>query len=251
MGVALLAVLVAAAAARAQEHEDGWLLPASWDVAVAEAVSPHSVGARAACGTGRLFGMPELEQRYLGLVAIRGGWLVAASWQILGGEAWRERRLRLEAGRRRGPGLRLVWTRHGIESPGIALVARQELAPRLQAALGDGLELAVQAAPLVLAGDAGPVRRRKWLDLRGQAGSVAWALAVDRRPADAPTARAAVLARCARGVALGVLAEPATGTLGLTTAWARRGLVLRSSHLVHPALGVTHRWLLMLRRTSP
>jgi hypothetical protein len=129
------------------------------------------------------------------------------------------------------------------------VASRQELAPRLLAALGGDLEVAVQAAPLVLAGDAGPARRRRWLDLRGRAGSVAWALAVDGRPVGAPTARAALLARCVPGVALGILGEPATGILGLTTAWARRGLVLRSSHLVHPALGITHRWLLVLRRS--
>ena len=44
---------------------------------------------------------------------------------------------------------------------------------------------------------------------------------------------------------------PSPGTDGLNTAWSWRGVLLRTSHLVHPALGLTHRWSLTLGRPGP
>ncbi|MBC8423491.1 hypothetical protein H8E07_05160 [bacterium] len=246
LGVAWLVAVILAPPARAQDLEDGWLMPVSWSVAVLEDTPPRSVFGWAACGSGRLFAMPELAQRYLGFETSRGGARLAANWQILGGEAWRERRVQVEAGWGHLPGVRLVWTRRRSESWGVASPARQELAPGLRASLGDRLEITVLAAPVVLGRDSGSSRRHRWLELRGRAGTAAWALTIDRRREDAPTSRVALLARCVPGLALGLQAEPATGTLGLTTAWARGGLVLRSSHLCHPALGITHRWMLLL-----
>ncbi len=234
-----------------QDLEEGWLLPAVWTAAVTADAPTRSRAAFATCGSGRLFAMPELDQRYLGFEMSRGRIRLAASWQILGGEVWRERCLRVEAGWGHGPGVRLVWTRRRSETWGVPSPACHELVPGLRASLGAGLEIDVLAAPLVLGREDGRARRRRWLELRGRRGRLAWALAVDRRRVDAPTARVALLARCVPGLALGLLGEPATGTLGLTTAWARGGLVLRSSHLCHPALGITHRWMLLLGRVRP
>jgi len=250
LGVAWLLAVTLVQPAQTQDLEDGWLLPVSWSVGILQDPPPRSLVAWAACGSGRLFGMPELAQRYLGCETIRGGVRLAASWQILGGEVWRERCVRVEAGWGRRPGIRLVWTRRRSESWGVASSASQELAPGLRACLGDGLEIAVLAAPIALGRTPGPSRRHRWLELRGRAGATAWALTIDRRREDTPTSRVALSTRCAAGLALGLQGEPATGTLGLTTAWARGNLVLRSSHLCHPALGITHRWMLLLGRSQ-
>jgi len=194
--------------------------------------------------------MPELKQNYLGLKTTRGGGFVEAEWQILGGHMWRERLVQLEAGWGRSLGVSLVWTHRGTDGWGGAATSCQELAPTLRAYLGDDLQITIRSDPFILTRDAVARRRSRWLSLHGRAGATAWALTVDRRRDDAPTVRVAMLARCAPGLALGILGEPDTGTLGVTTAWARGGLVLRTSHLAHPALGLTHRWMLLLRRVA-
>jgi hypothetical protein len=42
--------------------------------------------------------------------------------------------------------------------------------------------------------------------------------------------------------ALGLRADPATGILGLTLVWLGAGVMIRTSHLAHPDLGLTHRF---------
>ncbi|MBU0740991.1 hypothetical protein KKA85_00930 [bacterium] len=248
--LAIPACLCAAAAAGGHEMEDGWLFPVEWTISSTEGAAPRVDGSWAACGTGRLFEMPELTQHYLGLKATRDDGFVVAGWQILGADMWRERLVRLEAGWGRSLGASLAWTLRGTDGWGGASTSRQELASALRASLGDDFHLTIRSAPISLTRDAAASRQSRWLNLRGRAGAVAWAVAVDRRRDDAPTLRVAMLARCVPGLALGFLAEPDTGTLGMTTAWVRGGLVLRTSHLAHPALGITHRWMLVLRRTS-
>ena len=51
-----------------------------------------------------------------------------------------------------------------------------------------------------------------------------------------------LLLRLAPAAALGLRLDAWSQAAGLSTAWRLRSVVLRSSHLVHPDLGTTHRW---------
>lgn len=244
--VSAVALLCVGAASHGQVMADGWPLPPGWSIATAADAASLSRGTWVACGTGRLFDMPELAQRYLGARIARGGGYAEAGWQILGGAAWCERRVRVEAGWGRRLGAGLAWGRRGSGVEGGAFSSCQEATAVLWASLADDLRLSIRSDPLILTPDGVPDRRWPWLRLCGRRGVAAWALVLDRRRDEAPTLRAAGQARCASGLALGVLGEPGTGTLGLTTVWTRGPIVLMTSHLAHPALGLTHRWMLVL-----
>ena len=88
--------------------------------------------------------------------------------------------------------------------------------------------------------------RRNVFKLTMATDELAAALVVDRREDGTPKPGFHILLAVEHGVGLEFRADPATGSLGPGLSVVRGGLMFRTSHVVHPHLGVTHRLLLVV-----
>lgn len=249
-----LAVPAAPAAAQGLRRLDtAWLVPERLAVAALSGATalPHGAAGPATglwvrAGQARLHGLPELPVRRLavGMTGSGGAWSLEGGWETLGSTLLRDdvAQVRLQAGRRWWAGLSGRWRRLqagqapvwrafdgalelGVAWPGGPLGAG---AARVFWPLGEP-----QTAP-----GAEPVPR-VLLAIAG--GGRALALLVDAGPEGRPHVGWEALCALAPGVGLSWRADPASGALGggLRLEWGR--LRLRTSHLVHPDLGPTHR----------
>lgn len=248
----LVAVVVAwlgsgspAAAGGCRDLQDGWCLPPDllrpW---LAPGRPEGGAGPWVALGQARLYGMPELP-----LQAVAAGWRaprwrLALGWQRMGADLLREERVRGQflVGARQALGVAAGWDL--LQLADAAPWRQPVLNLELRLAGPGGTRLAGSLPLLPPPGWYGRGGVRRWWSLAAAGGGAAWCLAVDRDARGAPLLEGEGVVRPAAGCGLGLRWEPATGTLGLTTAWLWRGLLLRSSHLAHPTLGVTHRWSL-------
>ena len=260
--VAALGLVAVHQQARAgiRDFDDGWGAGPAASADLLDGVAHNgagNVGFWAACGVSRLHGLAELPLQRLAAGRRAAGWSAALSWQRLGGNLWREDQVDLQAslavapGARRparGPGaiaagpwcgLAVRWRR-----PSYATVAGPdvlEIAPVAGYARG-GIVGTLQVLPLILRHgpqDAGP---RPWLSARWHDG--VWSAACEFRRADhgAVAWRASGDLRLGAVFSWGLVADGGSGAAGVTTAWRRGRLLVRTSHLVHPVLGATHRW---------
>jgi hypothetical protein len=225
---------------------DGWLLSPSELVAqLWPAPDGHRPPVRRFwLGQARLYGMADLPVLACGLQLPLLGLRWSGQWQRLGATLFQEHQWRLGCGwsARLAPRVSVGWDR-------LALAGTD---PRGQLYLSAGVTLRLAAGwrlccqpPLTPAPPwYGPTAARRWLLLTGGGGGVAAACAVERTGAGVPLVQLELVGRIATRVGLGLRAEPVTGTVGLTTAWRHASWLLRTAHLVHPQLGVTHRWYL-------
>jgi len=192
---------------------------------------------------GRLFGMPELPQLGLQMGRNHPRWRLAVGWERLGSELYREDSWQLDfmVGGRQSLGFRLGEHRLIIggdpahRNPALAILAELELPAGTKLAAWIHLDEAPAWHGTGL---------RRWFCLDGGRQAWAWALGLDRANEGPLILQGAVSLQLVPGMALGVRVEPWSGTAGLTTAWRLKGLLLRSSHLIHPVLGPSHRWSL-------
>lgn len=247
-----------AAGGGCRDFSDGWVIPPERLEVVLAPIGSAGTGRDAwiCAGQARLYGMPELPLRALAAGWRDAGWAAAVSWQRLGGALLREDRLRCRllrlAGGRAGRtgdtavGLTAGWDALRLEGGTSERRAALALEVRL---VGPGGTRVAGSLPLSPPPSwYGGTGLRRWWSLAGGGDGGAWAVALDRDGRGAPIVEAEAALRVASGAALGLRWEPATGSLGLTTAWLWRGSRLRSSHLAHPELGVTHRWSVTLGR---
>ncbi len=223
-----------------------WLMPPGLAaVAVAAEAAPPAGGAWVRAGQMRLFGLPDLPAR--GLAAgWRGALAVEAGWESVGLGAFRDGRgfARAEAGARWRCGVQATW--HRLQpGPGRALDQRAFDATFGSAfALGGNgfcdlriwLPLA-RSGPAVLAAE--PDRRFR-VAVAGRRCAVA--LALDTGAEGRPRGSWEVLCGLGGGLGVGWRADGASGALGGELVWQRGALRLRTSHLLHPDLGFTHRF---------
>lgn len=201
-------------------------------------------------GHGRLYGLPELPQSALSLQRRWATTTANASWQRLGGELYREQQWRLLL--THGNDWRL-----GARA-GIATLDLAGGPPRSQTELDVIVQAPLTATVLLEAwlplGPApvwyGQHGLRRWLLVSGAGDAWVWAAAVDRAVDGTPSLQGELLLKLAPNGALGLRLEPATGTVGLTTAWRKGAVLLRTSHALHPELGPTHRWGLVVERNQ-
>lgn len=197
---------------------------------------------------GVLYGLPELTQ--LGLLGSlrQGRHNVLLSWERLGQGLYREdiavaRLLRGDAWRL---GMHVELAR--LELAGDSGRRNLLIAACVQLPLGAGVDLTIDwpwTGPPSWHGDRG---LRRWIMVAGRTSATAWAVALHRRGDGTPTLQAEALFSLAPGMAWGARWDAASGSAGFCTAWKRAGLVLRSSHLAHDDLGITHRWSLGVAR---
>lgn len=242
-----------AAADGLRRLDAAWLLPAG-QVAAAIGSGPRAAGngVWGRAGQMRLFGQAALPVRRLaaGLAGGRGGWALEGGWESAGSGPLRDDRLdgRLAVGRRLRVGARMRWRRLQ-PGPGPRMQDRL-LDLEVGATPGVGSLGMVQADvswPLVRTGDkalaAEPVTRLR-LALAGRDRAVAFGLEVgaDGRPAIGWE----TLCALGRGLGLAWRVDRASGAMGTALYWRRGSLRLRTSHLAHPDLGLTHRFELTL-----
>jgi hypothetical protein len=260
LAVFALACPEPAGAGGCRDLEDAWLLPPGRIVILLSRMKPDhadtarvSPAARAwfSAGLGRLYGMPELPLRAVaaGWPALRCAW--AASWQRLGTGMLTEDRLRLRFLQGGDHRLGLGGGLDRLRAGGGRTAVLGELSAEVVWP-GPGGVVGRVSWPLATMGETERRRAwRRWLGVTGGGGDLVWAVAVDRSGTGRPAIQLELTARLATGCGLSCRAEPATGTVGINTAWLWRGALLRTSHLVHPDLGVTHRWSLTLGRPGP
>jgi hypothetical protein len=244
LAAAVGATLVAVAsppvrAAGSRNLADAWL------------VSPAELGggARPAwqvdVGTGRLFGLPELAQWRGEVQVARAGWHAGLAWERLGSGLLCEDGVRAQAGLGRGWVLGLEGGADRLVLVGDEPRLAPALAVRATGRLAPGLRLGVWVHLLAAPDWHGNTGLRRLALLTGGHREWGWAIAFDRAVDGRPSLQGEVLARVAPVACLGLRVDPWSGAVGLSTAWRVRVGWLRTSHLVHPELGTTHRWALV------
>jgi len=200
-------------------------------------------------GQGRLFSMPELEQRHLGFRVGGGllgqGFLLTGTWQILGGSLFRSscQRLGLTWGRDWILGIHGGRQTQFMQSQLVA----QQVETSVQ--LSRCLELPQESSLrwdlwLNLSRPRASMRvpgRRKFMKLTCYLPYCAMVFQLDRRGDDSPVPGFEFVWLTRSGLGLSLRVDPATGSLGPGILLRRGRLLLTTSHLVHPDLGQTHR----------
>jgi hypothetical protein len=237
----------AAAGGGLRDVEDAWLIePGATAALLAEPADARAHRWRASAGHGTLFGMAELPQAALEVERRWAAVRALAGWQRLGRDLYRETtwRLALLAGRSWQLGAEVE--RAALDLGGEPAHRHTALTARLSAPLSGALRVEAWlplTAPPVWYGRQGP---RRWWRLVGGGDGWLWTAAADRSRDGSPSLQGEVLLRLVPRAALGVRCEPSTGTIGLCTAWRTSGAVLRTSHAVHPDLGPSHRFGLVV-----
>lgn len=224
----------------------------SRDLADAWLVSPAEIGLapmpawQVGVGTGRLFGLPELAQWRLEARVARAAWRAGVSFERLGSDLICEDAVRVHAGFGRGWSL-------GLEAGADRLVIAADetrVSPALAVSAAGALAAALRLEVWVHLHEAPPwygtTGLRRVALLTGRREEWAWAVAIDRAADGRPSLQGDVLARVAPIACLGLRIDPWSGAVGLNTAWWVGVGWLRTSHLVHPELGTTHRWALVV-----
>lgn len=243
LGLAFLGPVIGHAAVYTPDIGQGWLVERA---AVLEFLDPGVDGSsremRIAAGSGRLFGMPELPMRSLSLDLVHHRRRLSLTWNAAGQRLWREDALKMELQPCRGPGpvFDVVYDRSvcaGCAARSVLLVAiglRIPINDRGAVRYVHDLPLEWQRLP--------KRGRRPMLSLDYSLAKWLAALGLDRDYGSSPIVGISVHYLIARNVSLGWRAEPSTSQWGGLLSVGRGKLLLRTSHLVHARLGITHRF---------
>ncbi len=248
-----------------RDFRDGWLLnPGDMASILAPDEMPPSVGDEplrasapgghwglwAGVGQGALFSMVDLPLKFLeGGIVHRGHrwpWSLAGSWERLGDMLMVEETttIGLRLGRNPQIGLRMRGRRLLVEGMKVDAGLEAALEGRLKFQLGADL-----AGTLALWMHPSPaVRwhrgrgRRALAELKFFFPGSGLAVRLEQRGDGAPVLSVEILGRLSAGLGVGFRTDPETGSLGGCLVAKIGGPWMRTSHLVHPALGVTHRF---------
>ncbi len=204
-------------------------------------------------GQGRLFEMPDLNQRFLalegsyssGTFALR----FAGQWEQTGSEIFVEDRLAglFLMGKNPSWGVVTRWFRQTLggrrEESNLEFGALWEMGFHLGKTSGRILlEWPLKRAEK----SPGLGRRRTISNITIATSDLAAAFVIDRNDDGTPNIGFHLLLAVGSGVGLELRADSATGSLGPGLSLVRGSLMLRTSHVIHPHLGVTHRLLLVV-----
>lgn len=242
-----LALALPAEATGMRRLDGAWLLPAALHEVLLESpgAPPAAAGFWLRAAHARLFGLPELPARLLAAGAAGRGWAAEIGWEALGGQALRDDRLTARGTVGRGWRLGLWVGRRSLRpGPGPAgggLAVDLELMTEGRRPWLGAWSVATQWPLLRDADDWLPAepetRLRAALAAPGRALALRLDVAADGRPVFGWEALAGL------GGSLGVAwrADRASGAMGGGLIWRSARLRLRTSHLAHPDLGLTHR----------
>ena len=248
-----------------RDFADGWLLnpgdmalilsepgpedPASEGLAQGP-LQRNGWGLWAGAGQGRLFSMTDLPLKSVECGIIRRSgplpWSLACSWERLGEELMVEETgaMRLRLGRNPQTGVRVRARRWLAAGEQMATSIETSLEGRLSFGMGAGLtgNVAFWLHPGNPPDWHGRGGRRTLTEIKLFHPGSALALRIDQRGDGAPVLSLEIMGRLTPRLGLGFRADPETGSLGGNLVVWLGGLWLHSSHLVHPSLGLTHRF---------
>ncbi len=248
-----------------RDFADGWLLnPRDMAFVLASASPPYLAddnpantsrdtrgwGLWAGVGQGQLYSMEELPLKSVACGIVRKGgplpWYLACSWERLGDDLMVEETsiLRFRLGRNPQVGLRVRARRWIVSGEQLATSVESDLEGRLSFTLSAGLtgNVAIRLHPGSLPDWHGRGGRRTLAEVKIFYTGSGLAVRLDQRNDGAPILSLELMGRLAARLGLGVRADPETGSLGGTLVIRMGGFWLNTSHLVHPALGLTHRF---------
>ncbi|MBD3222725.1 hypothetical protein GF314_15945 [bacterium] len=243
--VVLVCLAGGADAGGIRDLDDAWLVSGSRTSALLERGSGRGQWLEARLG--RLYGMPALRQVGLGWWWDGPRWELALLAEQLGRDLYRERtlRARLAVGR--------SW-RLGAEGGQATLTlgsgpgrTHRTVFAWLRGPVGGAVRLGVRWPIARAAAWFAGRGYERWLWLEGDTEAASWSLVVDRRDDGRPGLQFELMFALGPGAAGGVRVDAGTGSLGFVVALRAGGALLRSGHLAHPELGVSHRWSLGYR----
>jgi len=240
-------------AAGVRDVDDGWLMGPAGVAAFLGTNTGPSAGLWSTVGYTRLYSLNEvpitrIELGYR-LAKTWGAPTVAISWQGLGEGLYREQNTRLHLQWGNPLALGLAGTQVLVESGGGEFELQRlsswdlratgnllwQLAPRFEIRAEVWLPLAASEDSLTKMG------RRRLGRLQGWHEQVSFGLTVDLKPTLQPTV--GLEWDLAWGsAAMGLRLDPSTAVVGPVVYVSHRNILIQTSHLVHPQLGVTHRF---------
>jgi hypothetical protein len=234
----------------------------SWVVSTAEArallgdrcaAQKEQGGFWGMAGQGRLFEMPDLDQKFLGgggefnLLDVRIR--MTGHWEQTGSALFVEHRMgwKLLLGRNPAIGVGGHWRQLKLGSRTETKIPGGDLLWEIPFGFDGGICGRVQIQwPIRAPQFSTPgVERRNLLTASVACSDLVTALVVDRLPGGVPNLGMQLLWALGSRVGLECRVDFATDSLGPGLAIVRGGLLLRTSHIVHPRLGVTHRMMLV------
>jgi hypothetical protein len=248
---------------------DGWLLSPSDTVLVLEGreqlggIAEQCLPPRGgwiSVGQAHLFGMPELAVTSLGGQwrgsGIGLGWVADLSWERTGETLFLEDEKRAFLGLGSGTVAgfefcrRVIWIEEEAEAVHSAsiLVLRHTRVLRSEFLLRLGWRFDLTDAP-VWYGEQGR-RALGTVSLLVPRHGFGIAGNLDRRGDGTPGLSLDLSGSAFGRCGLGLRADLPTGSLGPITLWKFGALLIRTSHVVHPDLGLTHRMNLIVRRRA-
>lgn len=243
-----------------RNFQDSWLIEASTARALFDQRQTPEIiqrGLMVMAGQGRLFEMPELNQRFLALegrISPGGfGLKVAGQWEKTGTGLFVEDHLvgRFLLGRNSLWGLSFDWSRQTLGGmPDDAVLELGILWEVVCHYNGSRARLFLDWPLNPPSQSLGNSHRRNLAKISFVNRNTAAAIVLDRQPDGTPKAGLHLLLSLDYGVGFEFRADPATGSLGPGLTLVRGNLMLRTSHVIHPHLGVTHRWLLVVGKCS-
>jgi len=201
-------------------------------------------------GQGQLFSMQDLPLNSIecGIVQ-RGGalpWSLAFSWERLGETLMVEETgsLRLRLGGNPKAGLRLRYRSWLVTGERVATSLETGIEGRFSFGVGSLFRgnVAIWIHPRNLPEWHGRAGRRTLAEFKLFHPGSGLVIRIDQRGDGVPVLSTEIMGRLTSRLGLGVRADPETGSLGGILVARLGGLWLHTSHLVHPALGVTHRF---------
>jgi len=238
-------------AAGGKDLEDGWLVPVA---RILDLLPPGGSvrsgsqrrGVWFQAGMANLYGMAELPLQQLATGLISGKLTGILAWQALGQGLYREERFLVRLVFGGAWKMSIAGGRCWLAVNGDPVGAQSALGLALRSPVTHPITLQVAwqlLAPPTWHDGRG---QQRWCWLSGRFGDACWAVTLDRSENGVPSFQTEILLALTAGFAWGARAEPATGSLGFITVWRRFSLLVRSSHLAHPELGLTHRWSVSL-----
>lgn len=247
---ALLIVGSGSARAGLRDLHGPWLLETPTIAGILEVLPSSGAGWWVSVGHGRLFGLPELPvaaaEVSFGIPESPLPWILGGGWQRTGRGLLVEDEVEAVLRIGRSPRGTLRWTGRRWAVAGYPAWSHGEAAGEIR--LGDGRPWSVSlrlqfspAAPWWGRTGTRPLALATWAG-----GGAGLAVGLELDGDGRPHLGLETLFRLAGGAGVGLRTDPSSGQLGFGLVWRGPAFMIRTSHLVHPDLGVTHRFKLGL-----